>query len=71
MARCEENTPMGHAMRDLFPMQSLRVMAGNCPFCNKPVNDADFTDELSRKEFGITGMCQACQDGFFVEDDEE
>ena len=27
-----------------------------------------FTDELSRKEFGISGVCQCCQDLIFCED---
>jgi hypothetical protein len=25
----------------------------------------DFRDEISRKEFGISGLCQPCQDGIF------
>ena len=36
-----------------------------CPFCNKPVNENEFKDELSRKEFEISGLCQSCQDDFF------
>ena len=24
-----------------------------------------FTDDLSRKEYSLSGMCQVCQDGFF------
>ena len=32
-----------------------------CPSCNKPVKDEDFTDEISKKEFLISGMCQSCQ----------
>ncbi len=70
MARCEENTAVGAFVRGAFPEFSERVAAGLCPFCGKPVNQADFKDELSRKEFGITGICQACQDDFFVERDE-
>ena len=30
----------------------------------------EFNDELSRKEYGISGLCQCCQDGIFgVEED--
>jgi len=25
----------------------------------------DFRDELSEKEYGISGLCQTCQDGIF------
>jgi len=37
-----------------------------CALCNKPA--LTFKDELSKKEFGISGMCQDCQDAFFVEE---
>ena len=36
-----------------------------CPFCGKEVSEDDFRDELSRKEFRISGLCQSCQDDFF------
>ena len=48
---------------------ALMVEAGQCPFCQMPVNNSDFKDELSRKEFQIGGFCQSCQDEVFAEDD--
>lgn len=39
--------------------------ARHCSWCNKEVGE--FTDALSRKEYGISGMCQGCQDGAFTE----
>ena len=36
-----------------------------CPFCKKKVNEDDFVDELSIKEFVISGLCMACQDEMF------
>ena len=47
-----------------------RVMLGLCPFCKKPVTIEDFRDDLSRKEFEISGMCQQCQDNFFKDPEE-
>lgn len=41
------------------------VEKGLCPFCNKPIKREDFKDELSRKEFKISGLCQKCQDATF------
>lgn len=38
---------------------------GFCPFCGNPVSDEDFRDEISRKEFEISGLCQKCQDKTF------
>ena len=36
-----------------------------CPFCTKPINFMDFKDELSRREYAISGICQSCQDSTF------
>jgi uncharacterized CHY-type Zn-finger protein len=38
-----------------------------CPFCQKPIKEKDFRDELSIREYGISGLCQSCQDDFFGE----
>lgn len=39
------------------------------PFgCGKPITT--FKDELSRKEYSISGLCQSCQDAFFDEDEQ-
>ena len=37
--------------------------------CGGPA--AEFKDDLSRKEFSITGLCQACQDKIFTPDDDD
>lgn len=34
--------------------------------CGKPITK--FNDELSEKEYGISGLCQACQDRIFKEE---
>ena len=48
-----------------FGKQIEDVEAGLCPFCQKPVKVDDFTDEISLKEFGISGICQTCQNETF------
>lgn len=40
-------------------------LEGKCPFCEKAVKADEFRDELSRKEFKISGLCQSCQDEIF------
>lgn len=43
-----------------------RFEAGKCPICNKDIDkETEFKDDLSRKEYEISGMCQTCQDGVF------
>jgi uncharacterized CHY-type Zn-finger protein len=51
-----------------FGEEVKAVEQGLCPFCKKPINQEDFRDALSRKEFTISGLCQKCQDEFFKED---
>lgn len=49
-----------------FGKEVEAVERGECPFCGKKVDEAtEFVDELSRKEFKISGLCQKCQDETF------
>lgn len=48
-----------------FGKETAAVEAGNCPFCGKKINMADFKDDESVREFKISGLCQGCQDKMF------
>lgn len=48
-----------------FNKEVDRVELSCCPFCKDPVKMEDFRDELSRKEWTISGLCQKCQDDVF------
>jgi hypothetical protein len=48
-----------------FDKEVELVDRGQCPFCQKPVDPESFRDDLSRKEFKISGLCQKCQDEMF------
>lgn len=39
-----------------------------CSMCDGPA--LEFKDELSKKEYKISAMCQKCQDEFFTEPEE-
>ena len=39
------------------------IADNHCMTCNNAAHQ--FRDELSRKEYTISGMCQRCQDNFF------
>ena len=47
------------------------VASGKCPFCGIGIDVDEFRDDLSRREFGISGMCQRCQDDMFADGEEE
>ena len=48
-----------------FGEEVKAIEAGLCPFCRKPVLKNDFKNELSKKEYRISGLCQKCQDKTF------
>lgn len=37
----------------------------NCPFCNQEIIISLFKDQLSIKEYFISGLCQSCQNNTF------
>lgn len=46
------------------------VAEGSCTTCKGEATS--FKDEISRKEYTISGMCQSCQDSIFdIEDEDE
>lgn len=49
----------------LFPKAAEDVQNSICPFCGKDIDQDLFRDELSRKEYSISGLCQQCQDEMF------
>ncbi len=59
-----QNSPVGA----LDPAAALLTLRGFCPTCSEPV--VSFRDEPSAREFGISGMCQSCQDSVFGVDGE-
>ena len=53
----------------LMPHLADRIINGVCTFCNITLDE--FRDELSAKEYSISGMCQSCQDKTFGAFEEE
>jgi hypothetical protein len=50
--------------------RTLAIAGKGCVKCGKSA--VDFRDEISKREFSISGFCQGCQDDFFgVEDEPE
>ena len=43
---------------------------GVCVGCHGAIEEYDFRDEMSKKEYTISGFCQSCQDKTFVDPDE-
>ena len=51
-----------------FSTEVEAIEPGLCPICSIVILQQEFKDELARKEFKISGMCQSCQDSIFLTD---
>lgn len=49
----------------LFPGTTSKIENKICPMCNLKVNEEDFKEEINKREFTISGLCQDCQNQIF------
>ncbi len=67
MAEPSPKNPEMEKMLEKVTGRTTAIKGGRCvgaPFgCGGPATD--FNDELSRREYAISGLCQGCQDGVF------
>jgi hypothetical protein len=49
----------------LYKDAALKIKSNQCPTCSKYIVETQFKDAESVREFGISGMCQECQDSVF------
>ena len=55
----------------MFPDAADAVIRGECIPCGSTeIRDCDFRDEISKREYSISGMCQTCQDEIFQSETE-
>ena len=59
---------MVDTLEHMFPGTKAWLNAGLCVNCKKKVNNLGFRNHISEKEYGISGICQPCQDEIFGED---
>lgn len=52
-----------------FKAEVNQIEAGCCPICKHTIDPDSFRDELSKKEYKISGLCQECQDKIFGTED--
>lgn len=56
-------------IEEIFPGTAKAIEENRCPLCQQPITE--FRDELSAREYRISGMCQKCQDKAFAEPDHD
>jgi hypothetical protein len=49
-----------------FKQEVQAAKEGKCPFCGVVIDTRNFKNDLSRREYKISGLCQKCQDDYFV-----
>jgi hypothetical protein len=47
----------------ILPESVNKIKANKCPTCGKEIGE--FRNEMSKREYNISGMCQKCQDSVF------
>ena len=62
---------MNEMLENFFQNNRIEnIKADICVSCGEPATE--FSDEVSRREFSISGLCQKCQDiAFAIPEDEE
>jgi hypothetical protein len=53
------------AIEDMFPGTAKAIAEHKCPSCKADIDPQSFRDQMSRREFGISGLCQVCQDSIW------
>jgi hypothetical protein len=66
MATPSEKSPQMEQFLETFMGRSTAILLDYCTVCRKPAEN--FRDELSRKEYTISALCQHCQDEVFGDD---
>lgn len=56
----EKSEGMKASIEQLFPGTMEAIESNCCPMCRNPIGE--FRDDLSIREYEISGMCQECQD---------
>ena len=65
---------MESALSSIFGVDRVQTIAGgDCISCDeaRDLKATSFRDDISRKEYSISGMCQSCQDDVFGVSDED
>lgn len=62
----QKTEEMKDFIEGVFPGTAQAIAENKCPMCKKPIGE--FKNEISKREYLISGMCQACQDEVFGTD---
>ena len=69
MAEPSKKAPAIEQFLEEFAGRSSSIKGDTClkpPIgCGKPVTPESFRDDISRREYSISGLCQECQDKVF------
>ena len=75
MATPTEKSPAMEKLIDSFNPSGRKrkdsILNDVCSWCGKSVTGFDFRDDVSRKEYTISGFCQQCQDKTFGTDTDD
>ncbi len=67
MAEPTQKAPeIDQVIKDILGINRVEsIKSDKCVFGDPPHDAKEFRNEISRKEYTISGMCQKCQDSIF------
>ena len=67
MEPTNKSNPINSMLSSIFGQDRVQTITeGYCMTCEKTgIIATSFRDDISRKEYAISGMCQSCQDDIF------
>ena len=67
MEPTNKSNPINSMLSSIFGVDRVQTITeAFCVSCDSEGNNAaSFRDDISRKEYAISGMCQSCQDDIF------
>lgn len=63
-----ESEPLAVAL-EMLSRRDVCLRERRCVSCGCSVGPHDFRDALSAREYGLSALCQKCQDVFFGEEE--
>jgi len=66
MEPTQKSPGIEHFITETFGDRRATIQADKCMSCGNPATD--FRNDISRREYRISGLCQMCQDGVFGAD---
>ena len=65
----DKSPEIDNVIKDILGIDRVKsIQSDKCVFGDPPHDATEFRNEISRREYRISGMCQDCQDSVYGKD---